>query len=355
MIRRLVSARTLALTAARRLATLRRAGYIGWAGQGNFGDDAMFRAADLLLGETPELLRSATVERLLEKVGLSGPTRFERVYLGGGTLINRDYLPIVEHCLDAKLRLVALGTGVGSAGFSMVEEGVDPRWPEALRRFDAVGVRGPLSQEKLARAGFAQAEVVGDLALALTPPAPTTRWTGQRFIVNCAPARGAADAELVERAEAALARLIRELAKAGWQPVPVAFDLADVSPLTGLMTRAGFSGVRPAVPRRFEDYRATAADATFSVGVRLHSAVLAAACGLVPVLIGYRDKCLDFAGSLEDERMVVPLDTIDADQLLDAAGEAIGGGQALGRVLHERCARLRDRLTGFVLGSATRG
>ncbi len=352
-MRRLASALVLASTATKRAVRRLPRGYIGWAGHGNFGDDAMFAAAEHLEGERLEVLRGAALERRLERIGLSGGAFFARVVLGGGTLVNRNYLSIVEHCLARGLPMVALGTGVGSAGFSMAEEGVDPRWAEAFARFERVGVRGPVSREKLARAGFDRAEVVGDLALALTPPHPIADWAGRRFIVSHAPARAQADAEPMARAEMALVAAIRELASEGWQPIPVAFDRADETPLARLMAAAGFGGLAPRSPRRFADYCPIASQAALSVGIRLHSAVLAASCGVAPVLIGYRDKCRDFAASLEHEGMVVALEGIGADRLMAAVGDAVSSLEVTGRLLHRRCAHWRDSLWDFAKGSVS--
>jgi len=352
MMRRIRSARTIVATALGRLRHKPRAAYIGWAGHGNLGDDVMLTAASRLVGESLEVLQSPRLESLLAKAGVAGPRLFARAFLGGGTLINRDYLPAVESTLARGLRIASLGTGVGSAGFSMAEGGLDPRWIAALRRFEGVGVRGPLSQEKLASGGLRDVAIVGDLALVHTPEQAIADYASRRFVVNCAPARDAADSMAMDRANAALANVVRELACAGWDPIPVAFDRADRQPLVALMAGAGLSGLPIAAPVNMAEYRAIASRASLSIGVRLHSAVLAAACGVVPVLIGYRDKCRDFAASINDERMVVPLDAVNGDVLLNVTSDAISQLERLGRDAHDRCRHLRVRLVSFADGLA---
>lgn len=344
----LADTRAFGLAVLQRLHRGSASAYIGWPGHGNLGDDVMFSAAKTLLDRRVLALRGTQVERWLGRFGLSDTAVFDSAFLGGGTLINRDYLSPVRYCLNAGLPLVSLGTGVGSTGLRMEGEAPTGEWPDLLARFNAVGVRGPLSQEKLRRAGFGRAEVTGDLALALTPARPLAEWSSRRFMLNCAPARSGRDMILMRQVASALALATRELAAAGWEPLPVAFHASDRIATEGVLRKAGVPQVPVAVPRCIEDYFAIASRAALSIGVRLHSAVLAAACGVAPVLVCYRDKCRDFAASIDDESMLVQLQGIDGTRLLDAVELAARGGEPLGRRLHADCASWRERIEGFV-------
>ncbi len=335
-------------TAARRIGgQASRIGYIGWLGHGNLGDEAMRAAAERLLGRRVEPLLSAPRERVLAAVGASGARAFSAVILGGGTLINEGRLALVEDCLARGVPLVALGTGVGSAGLSAAEERLDPRWVAALARFRGVGVRGPISAGKLAAAGFAGASVVGDLALALTPEEPAAGWGGGHYLLNLAPARLDEDRVRLEAVEAAFAEAVGELAGKGLEPIPVAFDPADHAALSALLERAGRPGTTIEAPADFAGYRLLAGRARFALGVRLHSAVFAAACGVPPLLIGYRDKCRDFAESVGLGGSVVDLAQFDAVAFRARLAALHVSPETAGRRLHTKCRELAAGLARF--------
>lgn len=321
-------------------------GYIGWAGHRNLGDDAMFAAARGLLPAPVELLRNPTRERALARIGAGGQ-RFSRVVLGGGTLMNAGYLPIVEQCIAMGLPLATLGTGIGSAGFSMAEEGLDPRWQAALARFSHIGVRGPRSLAKLRAAGVTNGEIVGDLALALTPDAPLADWGAKRLLFNAAPSRLASDSADEAAMRRGLARLLREAAAQGWQVVPLAFDPEDFAAIRAIITEAGIAAPPPVQPRDWTDWAGLAQGATLSLGVRLHSAVLAASAGIAPLLVGYRDKCADFAESLGMAENVVPMAGFDEARLMDRFTRLAENPQGAGQGLHTAALGHRAALRAY--------
>lgn len=88
--------------------------------------------------------------------------------------------------MNAGLPAWCLGTGVGSCGFSMGHTTEFAEWLPLLRRFESVGVRGPLSPRTLLRAGIDQAQVVGDLGLALTRDETLPAADPPRFLVDLA-------------------------------------------------------------------------------------------------------------------------------------------------------------------------
>ena len=332
----------------RRWRGARRAGYIGWLGHGNLGDEAMRRAAELLLGQPLEPLRTWRGERVLAAIGAGGGRRALPVaILGGGTLINPGRLVLVEDLLRRGVPLVALGTGVGSAGFSASEEPVDERWAGALRQFRAVGVRGPVSAAKLAAAGFAGARVVGDLALALTPDKALGDAGSGRFLVNFAPARLAEDQRRLAPVQAAFSDALVALARRGLEPVPVAFDPADRTALRALLDMSGMADKTIHVPTDFAGYQALTRQASFALGVRLHSAVFAAACGVPPLLVGYRDKCRDFCETVGHGAFLVELDGFEPDDFAARLDSLMADSVAIGGRLHGRCRELRSGLQDF--------
>jgi len=276
------------------------AAYIGWPGHGNLGDDAMLQAARGLL---PGLELVPVLEPLREMrmavMGLSGRRLFRFALLGGGTLINPNFAPIARLLWRQGLPLHALGTGAGSCGFTM-EPCVDlSEWARLLAEPARLGVRGPLTLDRLRDLGLRDVQVVGDLALALAAPRPATQASPPRVAVNVAlPPReqyGQGAFAILRALEEPLARLARE----GWEIVPVALEDGDCRHLDALL--AGVPGPHREVqrPRDAATFFALVQPCAFAVSVRLHGAILSACAGVPPLLLGYRDKCLDFMESVD--------------------------------------------------------
>jgi polysaccharide pyruvyl transferase WcaK-like protein len=274
-------------------------GYIGWVGKGNLGDEAMFEAIKILMPQYDiEIFSGARKERILSKLGASGKKRFKTIVLGGGTLINQGYLRLVEVALSMGAAMHTLGTGVGSNGFSG-KSGLElDGWPALLRQFKSVGVRGPHSQKNLEENGVANAETIGDLALALTLDVPQLNPANKFYILNVAlPKKDDPDfpsAKLVE----ALRETVGDLKAAGYSPIPVAFCEEDIEPTKLVAAVAEQRNILINLPKTHLDYFDLLENAEFVVGVRLHSAVLSCCAGVPPILIGYRDKCADFMESM---------------------------------------------------------
>lgn len=313
-----------------------RKGYIGWAGRGNLGDDAMFEAAQKLLGGDIELLQSRPREQLLDWTGAGGLKTFQTVVLGGGTLINAARIPVIERLIEQKIPLYAMGTGVGSAGFSMADEASDPRLARALSQFRKVGVRGPLSLKKLQDAGATNVQIIGDLALALTPTHPLADYDSKTLLVNLAPGRNEQDIAAIARLHRALASMLRDKLTQGWSIIPVAFEFEDIAPLEHLMRDIGLD-VAVEQPASFDQYCMLAKSASLSIGLRLHSSVFASACGLPNALIAYRDKCRDFAETVGMEDALVSMHEGLPGNLADIVEQEIRGGRQRGEALHAQC------------------
>ncbi len=297
----------------------------------------MYQAALLLAGDQMEILGGAKKERLLHFLSAGGPRFFENVFLGGGTLVNQGYLPIVEECLRQGNRMSSLGTGVGSAGFSAPETSLDPRWQEALQRFEHIGVRGPMSLEKLKRSGIERAEIIGDLALALTPDKPITDWGTKRFLFNVAPPTREEDKLASSKIFLSLAKLLVHMSQLGWSPIPLCFDTRDRDPTNYVIKESGIHAPEMITPKTHLDYFSAAAKATFSIGIRLHSSVLASCSGLPNILIGYRDKCADFAETVKLECGLISFRNFDEMLLFNALEEITSQPDRMGMALHSKC------------------
>jgi polysaccharide pyruvyl transferase WcaK-like protein len=346
---RIASALELARVAARRLGhPERQSGYIGWVGKANLGDEAMLEAASNLIGTELDPVSTPAVERLLDRAGLGGEARFPIAFLGGGTLINSGYIDIVETCLDQGIALATLGTGVGSSGFHDKESRLDPRWADALRRFKSVGVRGPRSLKKMRSIGIDRAEIVGDLAMALTPDSPVADWNGRKLIFNTCAGRSSDDANVLQAFDRSIAPVLCELHKSGWQIIPVAFHSSDIDPIRQVLEQIALADIPIARPATFTDYVCLAQGAALSISVRLHGSVLASMCGVPGLLLGYRDKCYDFAESIGSDASVLDYRQTSEDLLRARIAEMVDDLEATGKSVHARCLRYRSRLQAYV-------
>ena len=341
----------LAATGARRaLSGGRVAGYIGWTGRGNLGDDVMLAAARALLAPTGvEVFSGARREALLARAGLSDQRTFAQVLLGGGTLINDGYVGIVKQALKMALTMKTLGTGVGSAGFGDANEAITAQWRDILQRFERVGVRGPLSAENLADIGVGHVETIGDLALALTPDQRAGSLQTGRFVLSAALPPGHDNHFGAEFVATEIARTARYLCGLGWQAVPLALNRDDIAPTRNILRAAGLGDMAIARPKTAEAFFALCRGAGLVIGVRLHSAVLACCAGVPPLTIAYRRKHHDFAASMGlDDWMLEPT-TLRRNGMTERA-EALTGadGANLGATLHERALYWRSQLRGYI-------
>lgn len=337
-----------------------RLGYVGAPHDAsNLGDAIMRRTADRLLA--PATLVDVThpnLERRLARVGLSGPAFFDAVVLGGGTLIQPLSATLVRGLVAQGVPLFALGPGVGAWGYGMDEDLDLAEWRDLLARFEAVGVRGPLSQERLAAAG-APAVVVGDLALYETTARLPHPSPAPRFALNVLrPEDGRPVAE--HPVHSGLTRLVERLVRRGWEVVPIAMDDVDVAPLEATLALAGVPRPRPHRPRTLDALQALLAPCQLTVAFRLHAAVLSTTVGVPPLSLGYRHKCLDFMRSVELEAWHVAVaDTQEAGEAaFDAGARLAEVAGSLRAPLHARALAWRRRLeqaAGDVLARATRG
>src|SRR5664280_1122375 len=152
--------------------------YLGWHGQGNIGDDAIREAVGSALHGArfvdlplePRLIATSMAQ------GLPHRLKDSTLVLGGGTCIGRRNW---RHLVRFGLALArgqpgfAIGVGVEDPAFrghrSYSDRGELGRWPNVLKQFQSVSVRGPRSAELLSGVGV-EASVVGDPALLLPRP-----------------------------------------------------------------------------------------------------------------------------------------------------------------------------------------
>ncbi len=303
-----------------------RWGYIGAHTGRNLGDDAMFTALESLWQETYPKRNLVTVElpwheRRLGKVGLSGQAFFKGGLLGGGTLIGPFWQVQARTLLQQGVPMWTLGTGAGSCGFVQPYQIDLSAWKPILDRFERVGVRGPLSRDKLRAIGVEKAEVVGDLALLLTRETAFEPSETPCVAFNLAlPTQGEEnydeEAKLRE-----VETVLRELVQKGWKIVPFAMNAVDIEPTRSALQRAGIEDCNVPLMRDVDEFWSLTGPCAFVFAVRLHAAILAACAGVPTLMLGYRDKCLDFMASMNLEAWHVDLEKAPQGAMIAAARE----------------------------------
>jgi len=299
----------------------RRALYLGGQGDANLGDEAMFATAVSLLADTAlTSFAYAGQERRLAAVGLSGPRYFEYAVLGGGTLINPHWHEATRTALSLGLQLWSIGTGVGASGFGHVPEVEIADWRELLNDFEAIGVRGPLSRTRLEELGLStQVDVVGDLALGLTLESVAEPHDPPTFAINFTLPGGVSGDPVFDSVSGETAEAVRELSDRGWAPVPIALHRDDVGATEDVLSRAGITSRPVVLLDSAEAFFDTVRFCSLTIGVRLHSAVLSACVGVPPLMLGYRDKCLDFMQSMDLVEHHVDLVEFEPGAILEKA------------------------------------
>jgi hypothetical protein len=346
-----------ARTRARETATLaqlrrpgRSIGYFGFAGHGNVGDDLIHDVYRLAL---PQRLVPMPLTRpaqdLIERAARRYPDALGDGFLvGGGTFIGR---PEFRHALESAFaawpgrRAVLVGAGVEDPGFAGVSSFTDTeeiaRWRLLLGRFERASVRGPRSQAVLREAGV-DLPVVGDpvLLFARRRGEPEDRLLGLN-VADPTPMWGQNPGRVLD----ALAGYGREMARRGWRVLLVPMWRRDLGATAKVAARIGPAA---SVLDRWRDrpafFEGVARCSVFT-GVRLHSAVAAAACYVPAIALEYQPKCLDFQASIGRDRWVVRTDAVDVGTLVEMTEDLAARREQHSLAVEEAIAPLRERLT----------
>jgi polysaccharide pyruvyl transferase WcaK-like protein len=317
----------------------------GW---GNLGDDAVHEAAlRLLRDRTVESYFAASKERRLGRIGLSGPRYFSHYVLGGGTIINGQSVGLVRVALDQGIPTLALGSGAGGAGFNTPRSPDLSEWRALLPRFQALGVRGPRSLSLLRGLGASHGEVVGDLALALTPDHLPHVSENKRFAVNLMPGPPDDSEPAFHLARAAVRDVVQELMNEGWEPLFVSLCETDHPAFQTVMEAAGAPPHTLRLPRTSREFFDLVAPCRFIITTRLHAAVLASCVGTHPLALAYRDKVHDFMDSVELSDSSISLEQVDV--IRERARDLARGGTLGKRELWQRARSFRSTLERFTL------
>jgi polysaccharide pyruvyl transferase WcaK-like protein len=337
-------------------------GYLGWAGQGNLGDDLMYEAHRRML--RPTRVTTVPVRRIEERLGalsrVPGGLRIRAMLLGGGTLFGRpEWWRRLEavRSVTGDVPWTALGVGVEDETFESDRTFVDRdsmrRWAEFASTWPVFGVRGPRSREILAEYGVT-AQVTGDPALVLA--ADAGRGTVQERLLGVSLATPEARWGDARQVGATLDATLDRLRAAGWRFRIFIFSRWDRERAFATRTRLGDAA------SIFDDRRPRAlldalSECHLVLGERLHSVVMAATARTPVLAVEYRPKIRDFMLSLDREQLAIRADRLTASQLVervvDLAAERDAESRHLAQAVDALTARLRAAAAAVIAeGSA---
>jgi hypothetical protein len=303
------------------------AGYLGWHGRGNVGDDAIHDAVrgalrGVELVDVP-LYRRDVVRGPGRVVQLR--RRAAGLVLGGGTCVGRsNWRRHVQwgRWLVADGAAFAVGVGVEDPAFSGRHSfsGQDElaQWAAVLRCFTGVSVRGPRSAELLGDVGV-EATVVGDPALVLASP-------------RAAPISGRIGINLgfgddlwghdPSGTAAAVGAACTILSGRGYELRGILLNADDRSWTEAALHDTG--GVPMEIVPVPDAATAVSELAACEVALvsRLHAGVLAAVAGTPTVGLEYQPKCRDFALSVGAADLLVRTDAVVAADLVELVEHA---------------------------------
>ncbi len=327
-----------------RVFSAKKLGYIS-GGHQNVGDKFLYQAAERLFGHLVPMT-SAGEEKKLKVLCLSGPKLFQGVLLGGGTLINSYMYELCSVLLSMNLPMVTLGTGAGSGGHDQpVDEDISG-WKPLLNRFRFMGVRGPLSQRRLESLGVRNVEVVGDLGLVFAVDTPSRiKTTSRLFAINVLPPHGFASYD--QHTLNQIAEVCSHLVQQGWNAIPIAHHPLDVSTLKAMMDRGSLPRGPIHLPSTISELLSLLSPCQVMLSMRLHGSVFACCAGVPPVLLGYSDKCVDFAESMGLLDFHHSVNSFDSDAVLGLVEKVIHEGEDLRHTIRQRATAYRERLIDY--------
>jgi hypothetical protein len=312
------------------------AGYIGWLGYENLGDEAFYIVFKELFSQFQILLYNNYNNPLYESLQDFEPIEiifyrklikqksfYDFVFLGGGTLINRPiFLDRCQHALQNGKQLVVFGTGVSDPSF-WAKHHLDSNysnqmnhWISVLQDAAYVSVRGPKSAKILEANGFSKAKVIGDPALSICRPKPQNYPRKGVIAINLG-SHGFIWGKQ-EQINQIIAKLAHHLLENGWEVEFIPMHPIDLD--VGLKIIDNFNLPKVSVWRDFRDIDKTINQIQsydILVGQRLHSAVIACGCGVPSIMLEYQPKCGEFMESIGMQQFSIRTDILDLDKVLE--------------------------------------
>ena len=300
--------------------------YIGWIGFSNFGDEILYDAhKSLFCGQ--QLLPYRNVNKKShERYSGFG-------ILGGGTLINQSerWMSQLQGLQKSGFTTFCLGTGVSDEKSRPIESNSQlTDWLPLLRSMKFVGVRGPISLRHLNNAGFYDAAIVGDSALALAPDISSYKKDARGIIgLNF----GYSNATRMASKSLYLDELVffaKRVIKSGYRIKLVPVTPEDVSSNLLFLQRLGSDAQactlhEPTI--NLNEYFSYIEGCDAFIGQKLHATIAAIMLRIPSIMIAYQEKCLDFMETMSMAHFAIESDTLKASQLISMFDDLLADGQ----------------------------
>jgi len=260
--------------------------YMGWLGHQNIGDEACFTAIKKMLPKESDIT-CWDINPWNKKF------RPDMSIVGGGTLLDLGGDCRVNAIADLRgnaVPTVFWGTGVLGNGKQL-----SAKTAALLNSAEFIGVRGPRSLSRLLSCGIESASVIGDPAFLLTT-ARANSYKSDTVAINIGDARGnlwGTEKAVVTETNV----LIKRITDYGLRVVLFPMWPSDMRYINMVDKKVGVI-IRP-WGKSIANMMDFMKSCRLVIGMKLHSVVLSAASRTPFVSIAYREKCLDFAESLD--------------------------------------------------------
>jgi polysaccharide pyruvyl transferase WcaK-like protein len=321
--------------------------YIGWQGNGNLGDEAVFEGYRYAFRMN---LVPISYMRWTPWVLKTFKPTFDSVFLGGGTLIGRIYVRQLLEQFAAESdvpEIVNLGTGVVDPSFAGLTK---QQYSDELRKWaellggSRVSVRGPHSARLLAEVGL-RAQPVGDPALLIpvesAPPDDVTR-----VGIN---------AGITSRMWGDPGRLLDELEKfaqiclaRGWELRLYSVWKRDLPYMRALAKRVGLDRSNlEFIPFSARDFVRSVQTCGAFVGMKLHSVVLSTSAAVPSVMLAYDPKCDDFQESISRNDFSIRTDELTSRGLFTLIEQLLDEREFHSQAVRREVQHLRSQLLSY--------
>lgn len=318
--------------------------YTGWIGYRNLGDEILLEAARESFAPAKVVWVKDFHNGLASK--LVNGHKHELAMLGGGTQIGeRSPIDRFAAAVARSKGGIVLGAGVTPALDGPVPDWLK-RWGDVLRPLEFVGTRGPESAETLRRAGV-NAQVLGDPVCWFSQATDYWQPEPQLIGMNIGTSHGHMYGD-EKKVQDTFAQVAKQLAAAGHR---VEFFCVWPDDLETTRRVAADAGIKNPVIHEIYEGARTFQEAVKKVqvfvGIKLHACALAMCAGVPTLMVEYRAKCREYAGTMGTEAFCLRSDTLDGGQMLEVVEQLKARGSEVAAAMHPRAQAIKQRITAL--------
>ena len=315
--------------------------YTGWIGYRNLGDEILLEAARESFAPAKVIWVKDYHNNFVRK--MVGGHRHELAMLGGGTQIGeRSPIDRFEAAVARSKGGIVLGAGVTPALDGPVPDWLK-RWGDVLRPLEYVGTRGPESAETLRRAGV-NAQVLGDPVCWFSQTPEFWKPEPQLIGMNIGTSHGHMYGD-ERKVQDTFAVVAKKLIAAGHRVEFFCVWPDDLETTQRVAADAGIAN--PVIHRIYEGARTfqeAVRKVQVFVGIKLHACALAMCASVPTLMVEYRAKCREYAGTMGTEEFCLRSDTLDAEQMLALVDQLKARGPSVAAGMHQHARVIKQRI-----------